>query len=60
LVVVLILALAVGAVLLLTALRVLRKTHKIVGWLRWPRSRKKGESLSDEKVKSGSKWPKNR
>ncbi len=39
--VVLILALAVGVVLLLTALRVLRNVHMAVGWLGWPRSRKK-------------------
>lgn len=39
--VVLILSLAVGVVLLLTALRVLRNVHMAVGWLGWPRSRKK-------------------
>ena len=38
--VVLILALAVGVVLLLTALRILRKVHKVMGWIRWPKSKK--------------------
>ncbi len=38
--IVLILALAVGVVLLLTALRILRKVHKVMGWIRWPKSKK--------------------
>lgn len=38
--VVLILALAAGVVMLLTSLRVLRKAHKVVGWLGWPKPEK--------------------
>ncbi len=37
---VLILALAVGVVLSLTALRILRKVHRVAGWLRWPETKR--------------------
>lgn len=38
--IVLTLALAAGVVMLLTALRILRKVHRVVGWFRWPETKR--------------------
>ena len=38
---VLVLALAVVAVLGLLAFRVVRKAHRVVGWIRWPKQEKR-------------------
>lgn len=54
---VLLIALAVAGVLGLLALRVVRKAHRVVGWLRWPKPEKRkndpekseGVKVEDEK-----------
>ncbi|MCK4405671.1 MAG: hypothetical protein KAV43_04105 [Hadesarchaea archaeon] len=39
-VVILVLALAVGAMLGIIPLRILRKIHRAMGWFRWPKPKK--------------------